>query len=248
MRSQMRIISSQVRDSLSQDMRKISSIGELVFDTMTINYGVVSEDDAPITRVFRFVNKGNYAITLKGITTSCSCLKASLSKYTIKPGESAEISTEYNQKGHPGRHDRYIYLYTADSKSGASKLAATVMMTGVVTPVGEDIKEYPVKMGYFSFNVSSVSFKVNQSSKQTVKVVNTSDSARELSFSTGLLPAGITVSPSKIRIPSGGEGSVIISYDGGNTIYASEKAIPLFFEGSGLNRLSAKIDVFCVDY
>ncbi len=248
MHSQMRIISKEKRDSVIQSARKLTSIAELSFDSLSVDFGVAAESDSPITAKFHFVNKGSSKITISGVTTSCSCLTATLSRYNLSPGQSAEIIAKYDQTGHPGRHDRYVYLYVSDAKTGSSTLAATVMLTGVVIPQGADLSDYPVKLGYFSFDKPSVTFTVGKASKQTLRLVNTSDSARELSFSTGLLPSFLTVTPSIIRIPSGGECEVILEYNGDSDIISSKKGISLLFDGAGINRLSSKIDVFFIDY
>lgn len=247
MRSQMRIIPKEKRDSVIQSTRKLFSIEGLAFDSLSVNFGLANENDAPIPVKYRFSNSGKSDINLSGISTSCSCLKATLSKRMLKPGESAEIVAEYNQKGHPGRHDRYIYLYCKDPKSGESSLSATLMLSGTVVSEGAKLKYYPVGMGYFSFSSSSLTFSVGKASKQTLKFVNTSDSARTITFSSGLLPKGLTLSSSVVRVPAGGESSVVVSYDGGNSVHASQKSIPLLFDGAGLNRLYSKIDVFFAD-
>lgn len=137
MHSQIRIISQQKRDSVARAARTLSAAEGLSFDSLRVDFGTVRESDAPVMAKFRFVNTGRTSLTVRSLSTSCSCVKATLSRYVLKPGESAEITAEYDQKGHPGRHDRYIYMFMADRNDGPSRLAATVMLTGLVVENGE---------------------------------------------------------------------------------------------------------------
>lgn len=242
--SQIRIIPQQYRDSLQNATRKLSSDPSFVFDSLTLNYGSVKENDARIKKVFHFVYKGKSVVTISGITTSCSCVTATASRMTLKPGESCDITAIYNQKGHPGRHDRYLYLYVSENGGRQSKMVATLLMTGVVVSTDIALEGFPVNMGFFAADKSSLRFNIGVPSKQSVIFVNLSDQPRGLSVIDGLLPPGFLAKFSS-KTASPGQSIVLsIIYDGDKSNHVSKRSIPIVIEGTGLNRLNSKIDIF----
>lgn len=130
--AQMKILPREKVDSMvrAQQMPRSWSASFLHFDRLMHNAGKVSEKAKPIEAEFRFRNTGREALKIGRISTSCSCVKAEVSPSFIKPGQSATLRAVYNQKGHTGRHPRYISIHLAEP---VDTVIATVVIEAIVT-------------------------------------------------------------------------------------------------------------------
>lgn len=91
--------------------------------------GDVAQDAPDIVAEFRFVNKGSDAVMLGRLESSCSCVRASVSPSFVLPDSTATVRAVYRQKGHVGRHPRYVRLYLAPP---VDTLVATVRIDACV--------------------------------------------------------------------------------------------------------------------
>ncbi|MBQ0044678.1 MAG: DUF1573 domain-containing protein, partial [Bacteroidales bacterium] len=114
--AQIRMLPRERVDSLAAARRTSWCDDRVVFDSLTIHTPQVHQKDAPIVAAFRFTNVGPAALTLDRVETSCSCVRAALSAQVVEPGEECVVDVVYLQRGHPGRHDRYIYVYLEGEK------------------------------------------------------------------------------------------------------------------------------------
>lgn len=116
---QMRMLPRSVVDSLvtASSQPKEWCDGRLSFESLTVDAGEVPEDAAPVKASFRFRNAGSETLLFDKPQASCSCVSVSLSKTRLRPGAEAVIDVTYRQKGHPGVHDRHVFLYYKDDTS-----------------------------------------------------------------------------------------------------------------------------------
>ncbi len=128
----------------------------LGFDATRIEAGEISEDENPVYEYF-CTNKGDKPVTIFRISTTCaSCLKAESDRKVIAPGEKAKITVSYFPKGHPGKFERRIFIYTdpsATSPSSVLELAISVSMGNDLTPY------FPVNMGKIRMKTSEMTFR-----------------------------------------------------------------------------------------
>lgn len=71
------------------------SFAQLVFETTTIDYGIVTKGSEPL-RTLNFKNTGNAPLLIKDAKASCGCTVPSYPQGAIMPGESAEITVRYD--------------------------------------------------------------------------------------------------------------------------------------------------------
>lgn len=109
--AQIRMLPRERVDSLAAARRTSWCDDRVVFDSLTIHTPQVHQKDAPIVAAFRFTNVSPAALTLERVETSCSCVRAALTSQVVEPGEDSVVDVVYLQRGHVGRHDRYIYIY-----------------------------------------------------------------------------------------------------------------------------------------
>nr|WP_321235997.1 DUF1573 domain-containing protein [uncultured Psychroserpens sp.] len=80
--------------SFSQDIVTNDAVGVLVFETETIDYGTIQQNDNGI-RTFKFKNRGRAPIVISRVKTTCGCTVPTYPKQAILPGESASIDIKY---------------------------------------------------------------------------------------------------------------------------------------------------------
>lgn len=130
--AQMKMLPRHTVDSLvrASMQPKEWSAKELQFDSLVVHVPDTFEDAAPMEATFHFQNVSSEAIVVARVETSCSCADAVLDRYVIGPGEKASIKMTYRQKGHPGRHDRHVFLYCRDGAE--STLCALLTLSSLV--------------------------------------------------------------------------------------------------------------------
>lgn len=82
----------------------------MVFDTTWIEYGIVTEG-AIVRKTFKFKNTGEAPLVISRVEPSCGCTTAKDWKTApYAPGESGEISIEFDTNGRPGIQKKSIQV------------------------------------------------------------------------------------------------------------------------------------------
>lgn len=167
----------------------------------------MSEDDAPVTFVYKFENKGERDIEILRLVSTCSCASATCSVKKVAPGASAEISVKYDPKGHPGRFERKVFVYTQ-----AGNDPAAVLRLSVDVASGSDHStEWPIQMGGIRLRRSQVSFAQGRKAVETISFINLSDKTLKLECEAMFLPQCFGFSSDPVE--PGAEGVMTITYD-----------------------------------
>ena len=77
------------------------------------DFGKVNEGDK-VNYTFRFVNKGETALQIKDIKTSCGCTAALVSTDNLKPGQEGTIKVELNTKNRSGKMSKTVTVQSND--------------------------------------------------------------------------------------------------------------------------------------
>ena len=85
------------------------------------DFGKVNEGDK-VNYIFRFVNKGETALQIKDIKTSCGCTAALVSTDNLKPGQEGTIKVELNTKNRSGKMSKTVTVQSNDPKDPAKIL------------------------------------------------------------------------------------------------------------------------------
>lgn len=97
------------------------------FEERRIDVGTISAKDSCCTFVFNFTNKGNEALILSKLKTSCSCIIADYSKKPIAPGDKGQIKVNFFTEGKKGHFSKSIYI-----KSNAANDYEVLYIKGVI--------------------------------------------------------------------------------------------------------------------
>ena len=206
LQAQMRIIPQERLEAVSNPRHSADS-ADLSFAQKHIVAEPMNEDDAPKTFVYRFTNVGKETITIRRMNTSCSCASAVCPRADVRPGEEAEILVTYNPKGHPGKFERKVFVYTQEGNAPAAVLKLSVD----VASGADHSTEWPIQMGGIRLRRSEVSFVQGRKAVETVSFINLSGKTLKLECEEMLLPESITFEAEPVEHMA--EGTMRISYD-----------------------------------
>ena len=143
----------------------------LRFEVRTITAEKMNEDDAPKKFIFRFRNISDRLISIHRISTTCSCVSAYSSKVNLHPHEEAEINVMYDPKGHPGKFERKVFIYT-----DAGTDPAAVLRLNVDVDSGTDMSSvFPVLMGRIRLRRNILTFTDKSQAVEKIPFINISD-------------------------------------------------------------------------
>lgn len=207
----------------------------MIFNTKHIVAENMSEDDSPVTFTYGFKNTGIRKVKIKRLVTSCSCVYAYSDKNVVKPGEDAVIAVRFNPKGHPGKFDRKIFVYSDDGNEPAAVLALSVNVENRM-----DIPEqYSISMGDIKLKSRVVKFRKGEAATESLSFINVSGRSLKFDCDRALLPSCLRFYAEPVRPLK--EGVIKISYDPTKDMDRDEMVIIL--QGLGGTPRSSSIKV-----
>ena len=201
--AQLRIIPKEIRDSVvAPHLSRDSSL--LSFETMRIEASPMNEDDAPAQFCYRFRNVGKKVLKIR-LTTTCSCLSAVCDKAEVLPEDMAVITVRYNPKGHVGRFERRIFVYTDEGTAPTAVLNLSVTVesgTGLSST-------YPVQMGLIRLRRDAVTFVRGVKAGEKIRFINLSGAPLNLKCDSFFLPECLALSTRPEVVQDGEEGRLL---------------------------------------
>ncbi len=232
--AQLRMIPKEKVEAVA-DPRLSPDSSALHFDTRHIVAEPMNEDDAPSTFVFRFDNVGDKTLNIDRLVTTCSCASASIDKREVKPGEQAQIAVRYDPKGHPGRFERRVFVYTSGGNDPATVLKLTVDVAN-----GKDLSGlWPVQMGAIRLRRSSVDFVQGEKAVEKLRFINLSGKPLKLQCEEAFLPECLKFESE--MVDDGQEGEIVMTYDPSKP--GAREQMKVILKGLGLPPTKATITV-----
>lgn len=206
--AQIRIIPREKIESVSNPRLSADS-AVLSFETLRIVAEVMNEDDPPKTFFYRFENTGHEPISVTRLVSTCSCASAKAGRNVIGPGEKGEIAVRYDPKGHPGKFERRVFVYTDEGNAPAAVLKLVVDVEN-----GADLSGiWPVQMGSIRMRRSEVTFVEGVRAVEKLRFINLSGRELALTCEEAFLPECLSFRSEPEMVKDGEEGEMIISYD-----------------------------------
>lgn len=235
---QTRIIPRDRIESLANPRLSPDS-SSLDFEVRHIVAERMNEDDSPSNFTFRFRNISDRTISLERITTTCSCVSAICNRSEVGPDETAEIIVRYNPKGHPGKFERNIFVYT-----GKGDAPAAVLKLSVDVDRGADKSSvYPILMGRIRLRRASVMFPAGRLAVERIPFVNVSNKEIALRCNEMLLPECLDFRTEPEEVGPGQEGEMIITFNPAKGQVKENMMIVLDGLGLSPSRSSIKIEI-----
>lgn len=104
------------------------NVAKLTFTESRFNFGEVQEGDL-VKHTFTFTNTGKQPLVISNARSTCGCTVPTWPKEPIAPGESGEISVEFNTKGKHNAQSKPVTI-TANTYPANS----VVYLEGYVQP------------------------------------------------------------------------------------------------------------------
>lgn len=206
--AQIRIVPKDVLESVNSPRLSCDS-ASLGFNVRRIVAPKMNEDDAPSVYVYEMQNLGTDPLEVKALRTTCSCVRATAGRMTLEPGEKTEISVRYDPKGHPGRFERRIFVYTREGSDPAAVLTLSVDVED-----GADMSgKWPVQMGGIRMRRAAVEFTEGRRAVEKLRFINVGDKPLTLECEKAFLPECLSFEVRPQTVPAGQEGEIVITYD-----------------------------------
>jgi hypothetical protein len=103
---------------------ELAKAPQLTFASYSVDFGNIKENTANELEI-PFTNTGKKELQLKSIQPNCTCITASASKTTLKPGESSTLKVYFNPQDRSGTQNKAIALYSNDPKNPVQRLTFT---------------------------------------------------------------------------------------------------------------------------
>ncbi|MEX2232472.1 MAG: DUF1573 domain-containing protein [Cyclobacteriaceae bacterium] len=103
---------------------ELAKAPQLTFTSYALDFGKIKASTANELEI-PFTNTGKKELQLKSIQPNCTCITASASKTTLKPGESSTLKVSFNPQERSGTQNKAISLYSNDPKNPVQRLTFT---------------------------------------------------------------------------------------------------------------------------
>lgn len=225
---QIRVIPRERLDSLAHPSLA-KGCEAMQFERLNINTGDIGEDDGPKSYTYRWKNTGKTPLVITRVNTTCGCTIPSYDRQPVLPGAASEVTVTYHPKGHPGRIQRKIFLFTQLS---ANLPTAILELTGQVVPSTRPTYAYPYAKGKLLLKQQELSFEASELRTESIECLNGGDDTLRVEVDRQMLPPCIKAVFSPEELAPGGLGELIVRFD--PAAGRAPQRIPLFLKGLGV--------------
>lgn len=226
-RAQIRILSRETLDAVDSP-RLSGDSSSLVLCHRHIKAAPMREDASPAIFRTELSNVGDRPVDILRISTTCSCVTASAGKTRLMPGEKTGLTVRYDPKGHMGRFDHKVFIYTMAGNTPAAYLSLSVNVESGSDKSGL----YQVQMGGIRLRSSEVLFRAGERAVETLNFINVSGKPLKLECEEMFLPEGLKFGTCPEVVENGEEGVMVITYDPSDK--KPLKEVPLIIKGLGV--------------
>lgn len=207
-RAQIRIIPKAVLDAVdSPRLSKDSS--SLAMSMRHIEAAPMKESDSPVSFMVEMANVGKNTIEFSAIRTSCSCVTAAAGQNSLPPGGKTFLTVRYDPKGHLGRFEHKVFIYTQPGNAPSAVVSLAVQVES-----GSDRSGlYQVQMGGIRLRTSEIIFRAGEKSVGILNFINLSGKPLELECEEMFLPEYLRFETRPEVVGNGEEGVMVITYE-----------------------------------
>ena len=234
--AQITIVSRDRLEAVASPSLSLDSAA-LAFDKRLVEVSDMTEDDPPRTFRFEMKNIGEAPVSIHRLNTTCSCVTAAVGKKMLQPGESATLTARYDPKGHPGKFERKIFVYTGPGNDPAAVLRLSVD----IAASADKARLYQVQMGGIRLRGKEVVFRRGEKGVETLNFMNLTGRSLDLECETMFLPEGMSFETRPAVVEDGQEGVIVISYAPTGNEFNDK--VPLILKGLGVSPSQSTINV-----
>ena len=198
-----------------------------------VSFGTISEDCGEWRSVLLWHTKGDTALTITQIKTSCGCLTAHWDKRSATNANGGEIEITYRPKGHAGEVEQRLFVYTTLSTSHPT---AIVKVVGTVEPTTNRANHYPFMAGTLGLRTKSVVLSEREGQIE-IAAMNCGSAPLRVKHDERLSLGDISAHTKPEVLQSGEEGVLCIDYS------SEGEMIMLYLEGVNAAPRERKIEI-----
>ncbi len=233
--AQLKLVSKEKLKSVNAPQLSKDS-ASLDFVTRHIVAERMTEDDPPMAFTYEFTNTGRSRIEVKRLVSTCSCAQAICTKKVVAPGEKASVMVTYNPKGHPGRFERKVFVYTQEGDAPAAVLKLSVDVENSMDISGQ----YPVSMGKIRLKRRTVRFNEGSDAVERLKFINVSGRVLRFDCDRAFLPECIQFYAPPTRPLE--EAEMVVRYDSSKP--GVKEKMTVFLNDLGVSPSQASITIY----
>jgi len=101
--------------SMTEDVSSTNEVSQIVFDSLSYDFGVVKQSGGVVMHEFPFEYHGSEAMTVTGLAASCGCTSAVIEPSHLEPGTRGVVTVSFNPNLHAepeGRFYKTVSLLT----------------------------------------------------------------------------------------------------------------------------------------
>ena len=103
--------------------------GQVELSVTEYDFGTIP-NDKPVSQVFEVRNVGRGKLEIVGVSTSCGCTSAEVSKRQLARGETAQLAVTYDPLAHDGATGRFMRIvYIRSSDPSVPEATLTIRVT-----------------------------------------------------------------------------------------------------------------------
>ncbi|MEQ9307329.1 MAG: DUF1573 domain-containing protein [Marinoscillum sp.] len=100
---------------------------QITFSESTHAFGDIQQGDR-VTHTFSYENTGNEALIISDVRTTCGCTATNWSREPLAPGESADITVNFNSRGKMGMQNKVVTIMSnAVNNNERIKITANIL-------------------------------------------------------------------------------------------------------------------------
>lgn len=103
---------------------EIAKAPQLKLAASSLDFGRIRAN-ATTVREVQFLNTGKRELDIRSVQGNCSCISASASKTSLKPGESSLIKIEFNPMERKGTQQKAVTVYSNDPQNPVQRVTFT---------------------------------------------------------------------------------------------------------------------------
>lgn len=233
--AQLKLVSKEKLKSVNAPQLSKDS-ASLAFVTRHIVAEPMTEDDTPETFTFEFTNAGRGKLEIRRLVSTCSCAQAFCTRKVVAPGEKSAITVTYNPKGHPGKFERKVFVYTQDGDTPAAVLRLSVDVENSLDISGQ----YPVSMGKIRLKRASVRFAEGKDDVVKLSFINVSGRVLRFDCDRTFLPECIQFYAPPTRPLE--EAEMVIRYDSSKP--GAKERMTVFLNDLGVSPSQSSVKIY----
>ena len=114
-------VSATLKEDFSQlTEEELANAPVATFDNKVFDFGKITQGDK-VKHDFKLTNDGKTDLLIRNVKTSCGCT-AVKNENIVKPGETTNLSIEFNSRGKRNRQNKSITVITNDPKNSTTVL------------------------------------------------------------------------------------------------------------------------------